>query len=298
MKSFIYLFIVLIFFSWKSSMAQPYVDLANVQYTSFNKAPMENNMNASVIHSAWSGSFFLPLPLKNNNRLILGADNISVKVDYSDADTSFTSRLSSTSVQIGLLKQWKNPNWNTIFILIPRQAADFRDVLASDRQLGGAVINTFSWKKDLKLKFGLYYNREFFGNYFMPLAGLDWKVNDRINIWGLMPGSLNIAYKLNTWMTCGIKYQSITATYRAEGHTGDDYIREGHTFWSDQQLSLKGELYLLNNLVFSAGAGMTVFHYLQQYNKHHKKLSYMSDYQQSRDRGFVYAGLAFRVKTD
>lgn len=296
MKYIIHTFIL--FFSAFQLMAQPYVDLANLQYTRFNQAPFKKDMNASVDHQIWSGGFFLPLPLKNKDRLIIGADNTSINIKYIGSDTSFSSYLQSSSLQIGLLKQWKNEQWNTLFLFIPRLAADFKNIYSTDRQLGGAVVNTYVWKKNVKLKFGLYYNREFFGNYFMPLVGLAWKVNERMNIWCLLPGSLNVDYFLNSRISCGLKYQSITATYRAEGSDGTSYIREGDVFWSDQQISLKADAYLLKNLVLYAGVGITGFHYLQAYDKFHEKINAPPQFQQSRDRGFVYAGLAFRVKTD
>jgi hypothetical protein len=295
----IILFVLFLLVSFNAGLkAQPFVDVVNVQYTLYNSAPMKKDLNAKVEHQSWSGSIFLPLPLKNKDRFIIGADNISYTIRYSGIDTSIPSSLYSTSIQIGWLKNLKNDRWTTLFLLIPRQAADFQHMYFHDLQLGGAVVYTYAWKKDLKLKFGLYYNREFFGNYFMPLAGLDWKVDDHLNIWGLLPGGLNIMYSFNKAVSCGIKYQSITASYRSQGSNDKVYIREGETFWSDQQISLHGDIYVIKNLVLYAGFGMTGFHYFQEYNRHHDMLKNMPEFQQSRDRGFLYGGLAFRVSTE
>jgi hypothetical protein len=66
-----------------------------------------------------------------------------------------------------------------------------------NNQAGGAVLLTYKKHPDLKYKFGLFYNREFFGNFFVPLAGIDWKINNRLQLFGVLPGNLVLERKVS-----------------------------------------------------------------------------------------------------
>lgn len=193
---------------------------------------------------------------------------------------------------------WANDKGNSLWLALPRLAADFTGIKNHDWQMGGAMIHTWNFRKNLKLKAGLYYNREFFGNYFMPLVGFDWKATEYTRIWGLLPGSMNVAYRPWKQAAVGIQYRSVTASFRSEDADDAMYVREGNTFWSDQHLSVKGDFYLTQNLVAYAGAGMTGFHFFQAYDKNHNTSLFNPAFQASRDRGFVYAGLCYRGPTE
>jgi hypothetical protein len=57
-------------------------------------------------------------------------------------------------------------------------------------QYGCYALATWSKSQDLKYKAGLYINQEFFGTFIVPLLGIDWKVNDRFQIFGTLPNSM------------------------------------------------------------------------------------------------------------
>ena len=89
---------------------------------------------------------------------------------------------------IGMKLVSKNKKWETVLLVIPKIASDFRDAIdANDYQYGGVFLEHFVPNEKLKIKAGIYYNREAFGNLFVPLVGVDWKVNDRINLYGILP---------------------------------------------------------------------------------------------------------------
>ena len=50
----------------------------------------------------------------------------------------------------------------------------------------------------VSFKFGLYYNKEFFGNYFMPLIGLDWKIDAKNNLFGVLPGYMIFEHRVTS----------------------------------------------------------------------------------------------------
>jgi hypothetical protein len=80
----------------------------------------------------------------------------------------------------------------------------------------------------------LYYNKEFFGNFFIPLFGIDWKVTDRFLIYGTLPNSMKFSYALApSKISAGVAFRSLTRSYRGE---------DVNTFVRYNELQLKGFL--------------------------------------------------------
>ena len=122
----------------------------------------------------------------------------------------------------------------------------------NDFQFGGAVLNVFKKNENLKYKLGLYYNSEFFGAFFMPLLGLDWNVNSRLNIFGVLPGSMNLEYKFSpNKFHAGINFRAITSSFRINDNP---YLKI-----NDNQLKLFVDYYVTKNNVISIEAGHTIF---------------------------------------
>ena len=78
-------------------------------------------------------------------------------------------------------------------MVIPKLAGDMKDRnLMTYAQLGGIFLENYIVNNHLKFKLGLYYNREAFGNFFMPLVGMDWKVNKRLSLYGTLPSNYRV----------------------------------------------------------------------------------------------------------
>ena len=192
----------------------------------------------------------------------------------------------------------KDPAWNYVVMGIAKINADLVSVRGTDWQAGGAVLFTWKKREALKWKFGLYYNREFFGNYFMALLGIEWKVNKRLNIFGTLPAAMNIEYRLHPKWTAGLAYRSVNSSYRTKDNPGDMYVLEGHKIWADNQISAVINYYPFKNLTAYIGVGQTVFRYFQTYNSIHIKTSADPSLLPFKNQQFVYFGLAFRVRFD
>jgi len=111
------------------------------------------------------------------------------------------------------------------------------------------------------LKFGIYYNKEFFGNYFMPLAGIDWQINDKNTLFGVLPGNFVFEHKVSKSFRYGSAFRALTNSYRLEttdpcGNgdcTGQNYLRI-----DDNQLGAYADTYLSKRIVLSAESGYTI----------------------------------------
>jgi hypothetical protein len=139
-------------------------------------------------------------------------------------------------------------------VIIPRfNSADELKFSKNTFQCGGAVV--YTWRKNLSfaLKAGLYYNKEFFGNYFLPLVGIDWKASDRLFIFGIIPNNLFIDYKLHEKIHGGFAYKGITSSFRFKTGSSLDYfsVEEG-------QLKLFFDFYVTKKMVINIEGGHSV----------------------------------------
>ena len=124
-------------------------------------------------------------------------------------------------------------------------------------QMGGAVLLTRKIRPGLKYQFGMYYNKELFGNFFLPLLGIDWKINDRMNLFGILPGYLTYEHRLGKKFSWGANFRTFTTTYRLETHGtayADDYLRV-----QDNQLGIYTDFYIAPKIVLNVEAGHTAF---------------------------------------
>ena len=67
-----------------------------------------------------------------------------------------------------------------------------------------------------------------FGDYFLPLLGIDWKINEHIRTdFGDLPNNMNFEYKISNSIYSGIALLTNISSYRLNASTGGMYVREG-----------------------------------------------------------------------
>jgi hypothetical protein len=277
-----------------NATAQPYVDVLNLKAQLFPSNHTNGNLSDSLSTRNFEASFLLPLVQKNKDVFLFGGNFSSLEFDYSGSPAQ-EKILYSTLLAVGYEKQWKNPAWKTLFMALPRFNSDFEANTTSDFQMGGFVLSTWEKSDSLKFHFGLYYNREFFGNYFMPIVGIDWKINSRLHLFGDLPSNINLEYKLGRSFYLGFLYQSGVASYRLEN---GNYVREGDKFWGYDQFKAYFHLYLNKHIVWFVEGGVTYGRLYKIYTADDVPVADHPVYGQNLD-GAVYAtGLAYRFRLD
>lgn len=223
-RNILLIFTLIILFSAKI-FAQPFADIL-----SFNCQTFSSNYNDS---SHWKNktddyffNLFFPKQFKNGNALLIRLNsellNSTIK-----PDSSYSSRLSSVSIPLGMKFVSKNKKWETVTLVIPKVASDFTSKINTyDYQLGGIFIENYVVNPNLKIKAGLYYNREAFGDFYVPLVGVDWKLNDKINFYGILPTNYKVEFNLITnKLYSGLNFKSFTRSFRLSANDNKDYVR-------------------------------------------------------------------------
>jgi hypothetical protein len=230
------------------------------------------------------------LPVKlHEDVLVLNPFFESYRLKFNEQDDN-QHTLNSIGFPVVFLRQWKNEKWKTAFVFIPRINSDFKNISSQDYQLGGAVVAVYEKKENLKYKFGLYYNSEFFGPFFMPLLGIDWNVNERINLFGVLPGNLTLECKINPSFYYGINFKSITNSY----HFISSSLYNFHGNFlkvTDNQLKVFLDYYPAKNIAISIEAGHSV---LRKYSIGYDDNTLKQN--QLRDGILLKAGLSYRIR--
>jgi len=224
-----------------------------------------------------------PLELGKGNKLILSPfyEYRTIRPDGNFKDHTFNG----VAIPLTWLHYFRDSVWSFTLTMLPRTNGHAAEINGTAMQYGGALVNTVRLKREFKLKFGLYYNREYFSDFFIPLAGIDWKINSRLNLYGILPGSMKLEYRFSKWFYSGLVFKSITNSYRYKEIDG--YVKV-----SDNQAGLFADFYLPNNITIVSEAGYTLF----------KKISNRSSGEVLKtlkgDGALFKLGIAYRIRLD
>ncbi len=175
------------------SLAQPYIDLGKISY---GYAPVSglNKKDNPLSSGYYNINLTVPMELRKNGDAI----HINPFFEHNKGKVSGNKfHVISEGISAGFLNKIKKSPWSIYTAFILRHNKEIDKNLNDAWQYGAAILTSYEKNKWLTLKFGLYYNKEFFGNFFMPLAGIDWKINERNNVFGVLPGNLTFEHKVN-----------------------------------------------------------------------------------------------------
>jgi hypothetical protein len=221
-----------------TSSAQYFVDIFSFNRQSYN-VPSGAQTNDLFVNA------FIPKVLKSGNTFFVRAhyEKLDLKND------SLSASYSSVTLPVGMQVQLKNPKWKFTGLVIPKIAgadlgASFSDVF----QIGVYSLFTVTESEKFRYKFGLFYNSELFGNFFVPLVGIDWKVSDRFSLYGTLPQSFRASYAIvPARVNAGLAFRSMVRTFRGEDN--NTFVR-----YNELQFKTFFDFYLTpKNVVFIEG---------------------------------------------
>ena len=261
--------------------SQPYIDLVNIQYINSPDYDFNSNSKNTTDLKQFSISTTLPFQFKNK----LDAIIISPGLDmwWAEVNTLNNSHnsLYSVSLPVSFLKTLNNPDWTILSTVIIRKNG-YKKSMNDNWQIGGAFIANFKANENLRYKFGVYVNKEFFGLFVIPLLGVDWEISKKTSLFGVLPGSLNLEHKVTKNIYAGASFRAITSSYRLD--TG---------YWrvNENRLGAFIDFYLDKKLVLNVEAG----HSLLRKIKTGVKDKYKTDWNVD-DNAYLRIGLAYRLR--
>lgn len=236
-----------------------------------------------------NGFVNLLVPVKlNSGHIILGRlayEHLQV------ANDSLSGKVQNISSPIGM--NWKlseNNRLTTLFI--PKFSGESIQFNHEIAQFGFYGFFQHQYASDLRYRVGIYYNREFFGNFFVPLLGIDWKINSHLSLFGTLPNSMKCMYTTSDGKyALGIAFRSLMRSYRLNLTDPNAFVR-----FNENQLKLVNEINIGDHWVIQADAGyfITQAPLLYQYGFRKERLS--SDlYLPSKPFFMLNVGLVYRL---
>jgi hypothetical protein len=256
-------------FLGSNAFSQPFIDLLNIQYGQTAVSKLYKGKDEFKVNHVWkSYTFNAPLKL-NEKKLLLISPEINNKL-YQQSDSTLTTQQSgsttitaysrfhehyiSFALPVTLIHKFENQNSISATLVYRQNKVYENNFRSSSGQLGGALLYTKTYNSNFKLKGGIYYNRECWGNNFLPLIGFEWKASKNIYCWGLLPNSAHVDVSFNK-LHAGFAFRGIEESYSEGVHS---YFRdkEGH-------LKLYLNYYLINQnqkigIVLLAEGGQSV----------------------------------------
>lgn len=281
--------------------AQPFADVLSFSYQTFSgqySFPNDSiNRNLKNKTDNYFLNFFLPKEFKNGNTLLIRLNTETIHSTIS-SDTSYSSRISAISLPVGVKLVTKNKKWETIIIGIPKIASDFSDVIDNhDIQYGGIFLEHFVAKENLKIKAGLYYNKEAFGDFFVPLVGVDWKINKRLYMYGILPTNYKIECNIiKNKLYTGLNLKYFTRSFRLAKSKNYDYVR-----YDEAQVKLFLDCFVAPKILAFAELGYSIRTNPLQYAYSSKTENYMPlnpIYGPMKPYMVLNFGIAYRVRLD
>ncbi|WP_336515109.1 hypothetical protein [Pollutibacter soli] len=193
--------------------AQPYIDLVNVYYSySPGKGINENNSLNRFNH--FRSQLNIPLVSKKDSSVFLISPSFEIRTLRAE-ESSTLIKVQSLFTVLTYTKKF-NPTWSLTLGIIPRWNGVSSLLFSKGFQLGGLFYISRRFNPELVLRAGLYYNREFFGNFFIPIIGIEWKINQRSNLFGNLPNSLIYENRITKRVSLGASFRTFPNSYRIE----------------------------------------------------------------------------------
>ncbi|MBI1342672.1 MAG: hypothetical protein GC171_07060 [Terrimonas sp.] len=253
MKSFF--FLLMIGFS-QILKSQPYINIFSLQY---QHSPDAGMLQRDQIHnrvSYFKSEINLPVVFRRDSSIIVFSPAFEQWAIRLPEAYALPSSFRSMILPVNLIHPLSN-KWTVLFAAIPRWNGYGNKWVNNSFQMGAAFLASYKKNKRLQYKLGVYINNEFSGVFIMPLLGIDWQIDGRNNLFGVLPGNLVFEHFMNPHWYWGASFRAITNTYQS------GLINPGpmHSFCriDENQLSLYTDIYMGKNIVLNAEAGHSVF---------------------------------------
>ncbi|MES2649506.1 MAG: DUF6268 family outer membrane beta-barrel protein [Bacteroidota bacterium] len=274
----------------KNLEAQPYVDIISVKASVSPSSGNDETRNMSVQNKHYIAGAVYPFKLKDSSKIILGLYNEGWIIK-SKGSSGLSNDLRALIIPVGFVKPLHG-KWSIATTLISRWNGETNNMFNKSFQVGGTLVAACKKDSNLTFRFGAYYNSEFFGPFIIPLLGIDWKITQKDNLFGLLPQQLTYEHKLSGKFYWGAVYRMVNNSFRTRSYgTGNSpsFVRI-----NEMQLLLSADLYLSKRIVFNVEAGHSVFRKIRLGVDVAKKDYYQDD---DVNDGFLFkAGLLYRVR--
>ena len=190
--------------------SQNYVDLLKVNLNTTNLNTFDSSSSKTQVNELMV-DFTIPIKLNEKTSLISGLiyENIQTKLFEDGNIKSF----GSSALKLGLTNKF-NEKFSATLVLLPKISSDFNSISNKDIQFGAIGIMKYKKSDNENFKFGLYYNSELFGPFFVPMIGMYYlSPNKKFETNIMLPLQADVNYKLIPFINVGLNFNGQIRSY-------------------------------------------------------------------------------------
>jgi hypothetical protein len=253
----------------------------------------KGNEKAGLMTEDHFFNVFIPKKINGNDLLLVRLNSEYLRITPGNS-LARSIELYSFYTPVGVQMVNRSEKWKLTMVAIPKISSDLENDLSRDMQLGGYLILGRVFNEKLMVRAGIYYNRECFGNFWMPLAGVDWKISSRWQMYGIMPSNFRLQYQAGkSWFT-GLGFRAFQRSYRLGGTYGNGFVRI-----RENQLKLFAERFIYKKILVSVDVYRTLGYHLtfNSYKRNQDNTEQKALAPFENNFGFTIS-LAYRIMTD
>jgi len=198
--------------------AQNYLELLKLQAGTTPLNQFDSSITSSVLNEFLVDAT-VPIKLNPKSTFITGIiyENIQTKLFADQKMQAF----SSINLKLGVSYKF-NDKFTSTFILLPKGASNFTQLSEKDFQIGALALFKYKKKSNLHYKYGLYYNSERFGPFFVPMFGLYYlSQNNKFEANVMLPLQVDLNYKILPLLNIGVNFNGQGRTYHLSNISPD-----------------------------------------------------------------------------
>lgn len=272
-----------------SSLSQPYMDLVGLKYSYSPASSGLINQDESPVSLGYTTigcTFPLPTNKAKTDAVLIMPYYENWQVEAMGNGTRYRGWGLSAGMQKTVSQKFRI---TALVIYRYNREKDLPGSALPSHQWGGVLLGNYIRNDRLTFKLGVYYNKEFFGNFLVPLGGLDWQLNSRNTIFGTLPGAISWEKKISSRFYYGVNFRAITNSYRA-------LLSQGYGYWriDENQLGGFADYYPGKRLVLTGELGHSVMRKLRTGYPGQKKSD--AFVQSKQDNLYMRLSVAYRLR--
>lgn len=248
--------VVLLLFNVLRLSAQPYLDVAAVRYQYSPDAGIFRR-SLQPDHLTY-GNVGLNLPHVFKDSSVVVFSPLLERWDISSSALPKEPFIAKgITLQLAVIKTLPQ-HWSAAVVFLPRwngETFSFKNAWLP----AGVVLISHKVSDAFTYRLGVYVHHELYGTGVIPLGGLDWKVNNTLRLFGILPGSIVIEKKAAPAFYYGASFRGITASYLYHENGGGTPVRTDRFLRIDEnEVQAFADYYLTKNIVLNAEVGHSV----------------------------------------
>ena len=237
------------------SFGQDYVDLARFHYSTTPQNEFDSIGGNTTVED-FGLDVTLPIKLNESNVFLTGfnIDQITTKLHPSSSPIT----ISTINLKLGYNKK-HSEKWSGTYMLLPKFSSDFKNITSKGYQFGALALMKYNKKINLKYNFGVYYNRELFGPFIVPLLGLYYKSeNGKFEANLTLPIWADINYKLNKIVKVGANFSAFVRSYHLSENNAY-VVKKSNDVFAYLQFNLTKSILLQTKTGYTLGRSYKVY---------------------------------------